>query len=75
MTLALFLHNPKWVSAEIEGTAAPTELILSASTRTLTAGSYSAVVQVSSLVAPNNFAEVGVSFTIEDGLSLGGTPG
>lgn len=63
-----------WLSAELEGTVAPTELLLSASARNLTPGSYSAVVRVSSPVALNGFTEVSVSFTVGGSLSLGGTP-
>lgn len=75
MVLALFLHHPGWRSAELEGTAAPTELGLRASTRNLTAGLHAPVVRVSSSVALNDFAEISVSFSVGGGLSLGGTPG
>lgn len=63
----------EWLSTELKGTVAPTELTLSASARNLQAGSYSAVVRVSSPLALNDFAEVSVSFTVGGNLSLGGT--
>lgn len=53
-----------WLTAQLDGTMAPTEMILSALARNLTPGEYAAVVRVSSPVALNGYAEVNVSFTV-----------
>lgn len=53
-----------WLSVELDGTTAPTEMTLRASARHLSAGDHSAVVRVSSPAALNGVAEVSVTFGV-----------
>jgi hypothetical protein len=58
-----------WLSAELESTTAPTVLELVASARDLSAGTYRAEVEVSSLVIPGETRTVEVVFQVTPGRS------
>jgi hypothetical protein len=53
-----------WLTAELQGTEAPTGIVLEALARTLPAGSYRATVRVTSPVADPEGAEVEVTFNV-----------
>ncbi|MGH7461698.1 MAG: fibronectin type III domain-containing protein, partial [Longimicrobiales bacterium] len=53
-----------WLAATLSGTTAPATLTLTPTTGALTAGTYSAIVRVSSPVAPNSPQSLNVTFTV-----------
>ena len=73
-TAITYTTGSGWLQASLDQTTAPATLTLQALTGSLTAGTYTATVDITSAVATNNAQPIAVSFTVTEGPAISRTP-